>query len=257
MKPAERGSIRVLVVEDDGADLELIEAMLARSDLECRVASTATLEGVREHLGRGRFDVVLADHNLRGWQGMRVLAELRARGHDTPVILVTGTIGEERVVECLQEGATDCVLKGNLQRLPHAVHRALEEARLRREEATAREQIRRLSVAVDQGPAAVMITNTMGRIEYVNGRFTDITGYTEADALGANPRILRSGRTPLTLYEEMWHKISHGEAWRGELMNRRKNGELFWTLSSISPRRCPTSSASTAKPSSSSTAATP
>ncbi len=94
--------------------------------------------------------------------------------------------------------------------------------------------VRKLARAVDQSPASVVITNLAGNIEYVNPRFENITGYSSAEVLGANPRILKSGRTSAETYREMWRVISAGGEWRGELCNRRKDGELLWESASIS-----------------------
>lgn len=95
----------------------------------------------------------------------------------------------------------------------------------------------RLSTAVEQSPATVVITDTAGAIEYVNPKFTETTGYTAAEVMGKNPRILQSGSTPPELYRELWSVISAGGEWRGELQNRRKDGTLFWESVSISPIR--------------------
>jgi PAS domain S-box-containing protein len=82
---------------------------------------------------------------------------------------------------------------------------------------------------------SVVITNRDGNIEYANPEFTKVTGYTLAEAVGQNPRILNSGRTPPELYAELWETISAGGVWRGEFLNKKKNGELFWELASIAP----------------------
>ena len=97
------------------------------------------------------------------------------------------------------------------------------------------ENLRKLSQAVEQSPASVVITDTGGRIEYVNPKFCQITGYTSEEAIGQNPRILNSGHTPRPIYEELWKTIQSGKEWRGEFHNRRKDGELFWEYASISP----------------------
>lgn len=101
----------------------------------------------------------------------------------------------------------------------------------------AEEELRKLSRAVEQSPSTVVITDTEGKIEYVNPKFTEITGYTAAEAVGENPRILKSGKQSLAFYEELWSRISAGQEWRGEFVNRKKNGELYWELASISPVR--------------------
>jgi PAS domain S-box-containing protein len=95
--------------------------------------------------------------------------------------------------------------------------------------------LRQLSYAVEQSPASIVITDIAGDIEYINPKFTEITGYTLAEVRGKNPRILKSGKTPPELYEQLWRTISSGKQWRGEFMNRKKNGVLYWESVSISP----------------------
>lgn len=94
---------------------------------------------------------------------------------------------------------------------------------------------RKLSRAVEQSPATVMITDTKGVIEYVNSHFTRATGYTLAEVRGKTPRLLKSGVQPESVYTELWATISAGREWRGLLCNRRKDGTLIWEEESISP----------------------
>ena len=105
------------------------------------------------------------------------------------------------------------------------------------ENVTTREQLRKLSTAVEQSPAATVITDLRGNITYVNPRFTDVTGYSPADAIGKNPRILKSGRTPPEVYQDMWGTIAAGKEWKGEFLNRKRNGGLFWEKASITAIR--------------------
>ncbi len=95
-------------------------------------------------------------------------------------------------------------------------------------------QLKVLSSAVDHSPASVVITDHNGKIEYVNPKFTEVTGYTAEEAIGANPRILKSGNLPDSFYKGLWKTITKGKEWRGEFENKKKNGELFWELASIS-----------------------
>ncbi|MCA2002701.1 MAG: PAS domain S-box protein, partial [Chloroflexi bacterium] len=96
-------------------------------------------------------------------------------------------------------------------------------------------QLARLSVAVEQSPASIVITDTAGNIEYVNPRFTQITGYSLKEARGKNPRILKTNKTPPETHRELWETICAGRVWRGEFVNRKKNGELFYEHASVSP----------------------
>jgi two-component system cell cycle sensor histidine kinase/response regulator CckA len=97
------------------------------------------------------------------------------------------------------------------------------------------ETIRRLSTAVGQSPAAVIITDPSGRIVYVNRKFTEITGYSSDEVVGENPRLLKSGKTSADQYRQLWSTIQSGATWRGEYQNRRKNGELYWASTTIAP----------------------
>jgi PAS domain S-box-containing protein len=99
----------------------------------------------------------------------------------------------------------------------------------------ANDQMRKLTRAVEQSPATIMITDMSGKIEYVNPKFTEVTGYTPQEAIGQTPRILQSGHHPLAFYQELWGTVITAHEWRGELCNKKKNGELFWEYTSISP----------------------
>jgi PAS domain S-box-containing protein len=101
----------------------------------------------------------------------------------------------------------------------------------------AEERVRKLSRAVEQSPAAVLITDLHGSIEYVNPKFTQITGYTAAEVKGQNPRILKSEMQSSCIYEELWATVLSGGEWRGEFANRKKSGEIYWESASIVPIR--------------------
>jgi PAS domain S-box-containing protein len=93
----------------------------------------------------------------------------------------------------------------------------------------------KLSRAVEQNPVSIVITDLIGKIEYVNPKFTEVSGYTPAEAIGQNPRVLKSGKMPPETYRQLWAALTSGKEWRGELLNRKKNGELYWEWASISP----------------------
>ena len=99
----------------------------------------------------------------------------------------------------------------------------------------AEEQIRKLSQAVEQSSSSVVITDINGNIEYVNPKFEEVTGYSFNEAVGENPRVLKSEKINDEDYKILWDTISSGKSWTGELLNKKKNGKLFWELASISP----------------------
>lgn len=100
-----------------------------------------------------------------------------------------------------------------------------------------KEKMRMLALAVEQSYNTIVITDLNANIQYANAAFFQATGYTTAEALGKNPRILQSGKTPKSTYEDMWTHLTAGYAWRGELINRRKDGSEYHESVMISPVR--------------------
>ncbi|MFC1650882.1 PAS domain S-box protein [Candidatus Latescibacterota bacterium] len=98
----------------------------------------------------------------------------------------------------------------------------------------AEEQSKELSKAIEQSPVTVAITDKDGTLEYVNPKFTEVTGYTYDEAIGNNPRVLNAGVQPKQYYADMWKILNKGETWRGEFCNKKKSGEIFWENVSIS-----------------------
>lgn len=114
-----------------------------------------------------------------------------------------------------------------------ATHTDITDAR------RAEETLRTLSRAIEQSPVSVVITDPLGNIDYVNPKFVEVCGYTLDEVRGLNPRILKSGLTSDSVYQDLWRTISAGSTWEGEMQNRKKSGELIWERVSISPIRSP------------------
>ena len=96
-------------------------------------------------------------------------------------------------------------------------------------------QIRKLSIAVEQSPTTIVVTDTKGNIEYVNPKFVELTGYTSQEVKGKNTRILSSGKTDSKIIKELWKTIASGKTWQGEFINKKKNGEEFIENARIAP----------------------
>lgn len=96
-------------------------------------------------------------------------------------------------------------------------------------------ELRKLSLAVEQSANSIVITDLNGAIEYANPYFHTLTGYSREEVIGHNPRVWQSGQTPVEIYHEMWQTILGGGVWRGELLNRKKNGEFIWETVTLSP----------------------
>ncbi|MEC5400278.1 PAS domain S-box protein [Uliginosibacterium sp. H1] len=97
------------------------------------------------------------------------------------------------------------------------------------------DRLRQMSRAVEQSPVAVVITDINGRIEYVNPKFCESSGYSEREVLGQSPRLLASGSTSDEEYAALWRNIASGQSWHGEFLNQRRDGSQFWESVSVSP----------------------
>ncbi|HEY4690738.1 MAG TPA: ATP-binding protein, partial [Anaerolineae bacterium] len=114
-------------------------------------------------------------------------------------------------------------------------HAAELEQRVAERTAELDRQRRLMQAILDAAGEGIVFTDLDARIEYLNPAMQRITGYSAADALGQNPRIWQSGRTPLSVYKEMWSAITHGEAWQGDIVNRRKDGTLYHAAMTAAP----------------------
>jgi diguanylate cyclase (GGDEF)-like protein/PAS domain S-box-containing protein len=125
-----------------------------------------------------------------------------------------------------------------LRGIPHiiSVTRDISERKKAEEEKlTADAKIRTLSVAIEQSPVTTVITDLAGNIIFVNPKFTETTGYTAEEAIGKNPRILKTENTPSSEYKDLWSSILAGQNWHGIFQNKKKSGELYWESAVISP----------------------
>nr|WP_275889005.1 PAS domain S-box protein [Desulforhopalus vacuolatus] len=160
----------------------------------------ATLNAFEDHLHNGKpYDF---EYRLKTWQG--AWRWFRARG------------------KSLRDNS------GHSYRVAGSITDITEHKRIN-------EELKTLSLAVSQSPGSIVITDTSGVIEYVNPTFTQVTGYTFEEAVGKSTSILKSGNTPTEVYAEMWKAISSGRKWRGELLNKKKNGDKFWESVTTSP----------------------
>ncbi|MBI5922838.1 MAG: PAS domain S-box protein [Betaproteobacteria bacterium] len=394
--------LNILVIEDAPADFLLLELHLRRNGLkaECRRIDTAA---ELDTALQAYWDVVLADYNVPGMDFRQALQRIRAHRPDLPVIMVSGSVGEETAVELLHLGISDFVLKDHLTRLLPAIRRALGEAKehrvrqaaeaaLRENQAAsleeqrrarlaalnlmedalaararteaahdalresemkyrllaensadwifwaepsgrfkyvspackqisgyapedfladaglilrlvhaddraayrthiqtavdaddfemdfrlvdkdgkvrwlahhcmplhdasgqclgrrgtnrditgrklAEEQLRKLSRAVEQSPESIVITDLEARIEYVNQAFLQVTGYQRKEVIGQNSKVLQSGKTPPETYTALWRALTRGESWKGEFLNKRKDGSEYDEFAIITPIR--------------------
>jgi PAS domain S-box-containing protein len=239
---------QVLIIDDDPAIRESLEAFLQDRDFHVQTAENGKV-GLTL-LEQEPFDIVLVDLSMPKVSGFEVLAQARKANPDLPLIVISGTGRIKDTVKALHLGATDYIIKpiSDLSIVTHTIEKALESVRLKQENLRYQEHLEklvqertmdleRLGRAIEHVNEVVVITDTQGTIQYANTAFERITGYTQAEAIGQNPRILKSGKHDADFYRKMWETISHGSIWRGRIINKRKDGSLFYDEATITPVR--------------------
>lgn len=142
--------IRVLVVDDNALDCELMLHALKDGSFQTESDLAQTADEFVEKIRKNRYEIILADYRLPEWNGMETVKLLRQEGLDIPVVLVSGALGELKAVECIKQGAADYVLKDHLARLPQSVRRAIEEKDLREENRRTQEELARSNRDLEQ-----------------------------------------------------------------------------------------------------------
>lgn len=147
--------------------------------------------------------------------------------------IIKNRTGEVRYVHEKCEHTKDC--DGTIIRSIGMVQDITERVEKEKKIIDYSEQLRKLQVAVEQSPVTIAITNADGILEYVNPAFSRITGYSSGEAIGMNPRVLKSDKTPPDTFNDLWKTITSGNTWTGEFINKKKNGELYFEEAIISP----------------------
>jgi len=228
--------VNILMIEDSQADFLLIERQLEQQGVLASCRRVASFEQLTAEIGRRPWDVVLSDFTIPHLDFFECLDLVLTRLPDVPVIVVSGTIGEERAVSLLKAGVSDVVLKDRLLRLGPAIERSLRDASDRRARRATEAELRLLSAALNAAADAVVITDRKGMIAWVNPAFTAIAGYSTEEALGRKPGdLVKSGVHPPEFYKDLWHTILAGHVWRGEITNRRKGRQLYPEAQTITP----------------------
>ncbi|MCK9209709.1 MAG: response regulator [Ignavibacteriaceae bacterium] len=227
--------LKILMLEDVPEDAEIIEWELKHSGLSFTAKRVETESDFLDALSKFSPDLILADYLLPSFNALFALSDKKCIAPNIPFIVVTGSVSEDIAVECMKAGAEDYILKTNLKRLGPAVSSALKNSEMMKEKKLAERKILQLLRAVEQSPTAKIITDVEGNIEYVNPKFVELSGYSAEEVVGKNPRILKSGEMKSEDYKMLWNTISAGKTWKGDVHNRKKNGDLYWVSASISP----------------------
>ncbi|HKK06646.1 MAG TPA: EAL domain-containing protein [Gammaproteobacteria bacterium] len=227
--------VSILVAEDSEDDVLLIANELRRGGLDAELLRVETEDQMRVALTARRWDVVLSDYTMPRFSTMEALRVLQEMRPNVPLIMVSGTVGDVRAVEIMRAGAADYVPKTNLPRIVPVVRRELREAEQRRRRQAADARVEKLSRAIMQIADSVFVTDRDGRIEFVNPAFEALTHYKAGEAIGQTPRLLCSGEHDPDFYRDMWETVLQGQVYRGVVINRRKEGDIFYEQKTISP----------------------
>jgi len=236
-------ALKILVLEDVAADAELMLRALQRGGVQCRARIVASEADFRRGLDESEPDIILSDFALPGFDGMSALRMARALRPDTPFLFVSGTIGEERAVETLKEGASDYVIKDSLQRLPAAVQKALEAQRLRAAKRETDEVLReseaRYRNIVKSVIECIITVDERQCIVVFNPAAESLFGYARAEMIGKPLGMLIPERYHARHVEHIRRFAATGQTSRamgkyGLIHGLRANGEEFPIEATIS-----------------------
>ena len=187
-------TLNLLLIEENPCDVELCLQELKRAGFIFQADVVQTAADFMARIRAKPYDLVITDYRLPTWTGLDALSLLKELGTDIPLILVTGTLGEEKAVECIKLGVTDYLLKDSLTRLPLAIHRALEEKAAREERARAERALRESEesyrVVAETATDAIVTIDDEGRILFVNQAAENIFGHTVDEMRGRDVTLV-------------------------------------------------------------------
>ncbi len=235
-------SIRILHIEDEAIFRQLVRGALSDTETTFDVCSISTLEELERELANGAWDCVLSDMHLVGFTGIDVLKLVVERYPDLPVVILTGTGSEELAVEAMKLGAADYIQKtpNYIASLPYTLQGVVKSGHDARIARRAETDLQLAAAVFRASGEGIVITDAQKRILAVNPYFCEVTGYRPEEVIGQDPHLLKSGAHDPGFYQVMWESIATTGSWRGEIVNRRKDGTCYTAWLSISMVREPT-----------------
>ncbi len=241
-KPAlSRQPLRVLLVSEKEEDFFLMRDILhgARATLTTELDHAHSLEEAEAMLHERPYGLILFEHSTGDTEVVNFLSKFLHGGRSIPYIVLTENADERTVAQAIGAKTWNCLTKSQMDgaTLIRTIQSTLEMHTLEQGQQAAEESLRKLSLAVEQSPDMVMVTDENGIIEYVNPAFETLTGYARDEIRGKSPRILKSGEQGPEVYQELWRTILGGGIFRSILVNSKKNGELYHVEQTICPVR--------------------
>jgi len=264
--------IRVLLVEDNPDDAELFSEYLDLADgIKAKLVHVDRIRDATKALAESDYDVMLLDLSLPDSHGIETISRVRAQDPHVPIIILTGLNDQAIAYEAARSGAQDYLVKGKVdpdvlgRTIRYAIERARSEQELRKHRnhlgelvaqrtADLREKSDRLenemserskvvearallSTAIENASESFVITGADGVVEYVNPAFEKMSKYSREEVIGQNPRIWSSGHHDDAFYKEFYETIGSGHTWRGQFINKKKDGTLYNCEADISSVR--------------------
>ena len=222
--------LNLLIIEDKQADFRLIVRHLEKHGLAARCHCVASIEELEAAVEQGGWDAVLSDYSVPNLDFQDTLRVLQGRHPDVPIILVSGSVGEERAVELLKLGVGDFVLKDSLVRLVPAIERSLRDAAERRErygiDAALRESEKRHRTILQTAMDGFWLVDMQGRLLEVNETYCRMSGYSAPELLALCIPDLEANEAAHDTAAHIRKIVAQGED-RFESRHRRKDGSLF------------------------------
>jgi PAS domain S-box-containing protein len=231
--------LRVLLVEDMENDALLILRELRKQGYETIHERVDTADTMEAALKDGNWEIILSDHSMPAFSSGAALEIRKQKAPHLPIILVSGTIGEEATVQAVKAGIADFVNKADLGRLVPVIERVLRETENRNRREQAEMSLMRLDAAINTIDETIIITDTQGIIQYINPAFERTTGYSKDEALGASIHMLDSGKHDQDFYQQMQQAVTRGDIWKGLVVNKKKDGSLYDVEATLSCTRLP------------------
>ncbi|THE62784.1 PAS domain S-box protein [Salinadaptatus halalkaliphilus] len=229
-------TIRVLSVGDESLTGAVSRYLERSSDVATfRVETATTAADALAVLEQTDIDCVVSDTALPDSEPLAFLERTRNRESNLPILLFADGAGGDWIDDAFEAGLTDYVQRtdsdGQYAVLAHRIHAAVDHLETHQSSAG----IERAKQIVEHAADAIFVTDTEGTIEYANPAFEDVTGFEIEEAIGQNPRILKSGKQDQTYYERLWAAILDGEVWEEEVVNERKSGDRYHAHQTIAP----------------------
>ncbi|MES0489338.1 MAG: EAL domain-containing protein [Leptospirales bacterium] len=245
----------ILIVDDKSENIIVLENLL--EDFDVRLFSAQSGNEALELCLQHDFSLIMMDVSMPEMDGFEASKLIQTR-RDVPIIFITAFAKDwSSELKGYESGAIDyitkpidpVIIKSKVKILLELNYKSKELLRISEklssinssllneivERKLAQEKVRKFSLAIEQSPVSILITDIEGNIEYINSKFCHVTGYSHNEVMGKNPRFLKSGKMPQEGYKHLWQKISKGDTWTGELLNKKKDGGLIWERTKITP----------------------